>query len=104
MIAIGIIILTASAGCIVLGILQLLQKGPLINNAWLYADEEKRRTMNKAPYYRQSGIVFLMIGIQFCMLGLHCLTMSNLFLYAEFAVIGLVLVYAVVSTKKKKKR
>ena len=62
MVVTGIILFTVAAGCLLLGILQILQRGPLINNAWLYADEEQRRTMNKTPYYHQSGIVFSMIG------------------------------------------
>ena len=98
MIVLGIILFLVAAGSLVLGILQLLQKGPLINNAWLYADEKQRRTMNKTPHYRQSGIVFSMIGIQFGMLGVFCLTKLHIFMYMEFAVIGLVVIYAVVSS------
>ena len=39
-----------------------------------------------------------MIGLQFLMLGFFCITELRFFLYAEFAVIGLVVVYAVVSS------
>ena len=106
MIVTGIILSLIAAGILVLGIMQLLKKGPLINNAWIYADEEQRRTMDKAPYYRQSGIVFSMIGIQFGMLAVFCLTRLHIFMYMEFAVIGLVVIYAIVSSvmidRKKK--
>ncbi len=98
MVVTGIILFTVAAGCLLLGILQILQKGPLINNAWLYADEEQRRTMNKTPHYHQSGIVFSMIGLQFLMLGFFCITELHFFLYAEFTMIGAVLIYAVVSS------
>ena len=98
MIATGIILFVAAAVCLLLGILQILQKGPLLNNAWIYADDAQRRAMNKTPYYHQSGIVFSMIGFQFLMLGFFCITELRFFLYAEFAVIGLVVVYAVVSS------
>ena len=98
MVVTGIILFTVAAGCLLLGILQILQRGPLINNAWLYADEEQRRTMNKTPYYHQSGIVFSMIGLQFLMLGFFCITKLYIFLVAEFIVIGAVVIYAVVSS------
>ena len=106
MIVIGIILFVMSAGCLTLGIMQLLRKGPLINNAWLYADDEQRRTMDKAPYYRQSGIVFSLIGFQFIMTGVFCITKIHFFIYAECAVIGFVVLYAIVSAvmiEKKKK-
>lgn len=106
MIATGIILFLVAAGTLILGILQLMRKGPLINNAWIYADEEQRRTMDKTPYYRQSGIVFSLIGIQFLLLGIFCLTRMHIFLYMQFAVIGLVVIIAIVSSVMidKKKR
>ncbi|MBO6163266.1 MAG: DUF3784 domain-containing protein [Eubacterium sp.] len=98
MVVTGIILFVVAAGCLLLGILQILQKGPLINNAWIYADEEQRRTMNKTPHYHQSGIVFSMIGLQFLMLGFFCITKLYFFLAAEFIVIGLVVIFAIVSS------
>ena len=70
MLATEIILFVAAAVMILIGVMQLMQKGPLINNAWLYANEERRRTMNKKPYYIQSGVVFLMLGSAFAMIGL----------------------------------
>ena len=98
MIIVGIIMILVAAICLMIGILHLMQKGPLINNAWIYANEEQRRTMDKKPHYRQSGIVFLMIGLQFIMIGLFCFTKSYLFMIAEGVIIGLVVVYAIVSS------
>ena len=40
MIAVEIIMYVAAALCITLGILQVKEKGPLINNAWIYANKE----------------------------------------------------------------
>ena len=42
----------------VLAIVHFLQKGFLLNNAYLYASKEERKTMNKKPYYLQSAISF----------------------------------------------
>ena len=47
--------------CFVLGYLQINQKGILLNNAYLYASEQERQKMNKKPYYRQSGIIFILM-------------------------------------------
>ena len=98
MMIIGAVIFVIALLCMMTGMLQLRQKGPLINNAWIYANEEQRRTMDKKPHYIQSGIVFMLIGIQFLMLGLFCVTKLYGFMYAEFAVIGAVTVYAIISS------
>ena len=60
-----------TAACMVLGIRQLLEKGYLLNNAWIYASKEEREKMNKRPYYRQSGICFLMIGAYILLMTLY---------------------------------
>lgn len=107
MLAVEIIMFAAAAVMILLGVMHLMQKGPLMNNAWLYANEERRRTMNKKPYYIQSGVVFLMIGSAFAMIGLFCATKNRVFLYIEYAAMGIVLIYAVASSiaiAKKNKR
>ena len=108
MIVVAIILFMVAAVSAFLGILQLMKKGPLLNNAWLYANEEQRRTMDKRPYYIQSGIVFLMIGIQFILLGLFALTKMYVFLILQFTVIGIMVITAVVSAvvidKKQKKK
>ncbi|MBQ9195802.1 MAG: DUF3784 domain-containing protein [Clostridia bacterium] len=85
-------------GCGVLGIRQLLEKGKLINNAWLYASPEERKRMNKKPYYRQSSVCFLMIAGYGVFMLLYALT-DRMF-YSTFAYIcmGAVLIYAVLST------
>lgn len=52
-------------GALILSYFQFKEKGILLNNAYIYATKEERRTMNKKPYYRQSAIVFFQIGIIF---------------------------------------
>ena len=93
MVVTAVIMYIIAAGSLVLGTMQLLHKGKPINNAYLYADDVERRTTDWKPYYRQSGIVFLVIGLQFMM--------------PEFLLLGTVVIYAVVSAilieKNKKK-
>ena len=51
--------------CYVFSYLQFNEKGFLFNNAYIYASKQERKVMDKKPHYKQSGIVFLMIGIAF---------------------------------------
>ena len=51
--------------CLVFSFLQFNEKGFLFNNAYIFASKKERETMDKKPHYKQSGIIFLMIGIIF---------------------------------------
>ncbi len=46
--------------CFIIGGMQLMCRGPLLNS--LYPSEQEEKPDPK-PYYRQSGIVFLTVGI-----------------------------------------
>ena len=54
----------------VLGIRHYMEKGFLMNNAYLYASKEQREKMNKKPYYRQSAIIFGILSVVFIVIGL----------------------------------
>ncbi len=106
MITFGIIIFVVAALMFLFGAMQLKEKGPLLNNSYIYANKEQRRTMDKKPYYRQSGIVFLMLGVVFIMMGIFCMTKNYIFLVLEAVVLMGVAVYAIassiaISNKKK---
>ena len=51
--------------CFVISFLQFNEKGFLFNNAYIGASKQDRETMNKKPHYKQSGVVFALIGIIF---------------------------------------
>ena len=59
------VLLAFAAGCLVLSIRHFQQKGFLWNNAWLFASEQERKHMDKAPHYRQSAIVFALLFLIF---------------------------------------
>lgn len=63
MIAGTIFFLILSLMMFVLALFQLLEKGFLFNNAYIYATAQERSTMNKKPYYRQSAIAFGLLGV-----------------------------------------
>ena len=73
-------------------------KGFLLNNAFLYASDRDRETMDKKPYYRQSAVVFLLIGINFALNGLAVLSSLYWITYIGTAIVIGTIVYAVTST------
>lgn len=81
------------------------EEGFLLNNSYLYASEKERETMNKKPYYRQSAVAFLLIGIIFLLNGLAMLFDADWIFYVVGAVTVITPVYAIVSSvaiEKKK--
>ena len=72
-------------------------KGFLLNNAYIYASKKDRETMDKRPYYRQSAIVFGMIGLIFLLNGLSVLLAAKWITYAKVAVMIATAAYAMAS-------
>lgn len=95
-----IVLLLIAAGLIAVSALQFLEKGPLLNNAWLFASEQERKTMNKAPHYRQSGIVFGLLGVIFALIGLETILHTGWLYYIVWATAFATVIYAVVSSVK----
>ncbi len=89
-----------AAVCALFSILQFREKGPLFNNAYIYASPEQRKTMNKKPHYRQSGIVFALLAAAFLFFGLQFLFDAT-WLYVPAALLLVAtLVYAIMSSIK----
>lgn len=86
--------------CFVLGYMQINQKGILLNNAYLYASEQERQKMNKKPYYRQSGIIFILIGIIFILNAIEIKLRTGWLIWLVIGVVVAVLTYAIISTVK----
>ena len=104
---IGAIILGVIAiACFVFSYLQFQEKGFLFNNAYIYASKQERETMDKKPHYKQSGIVFVFIGIIFLINAIDTILQTG---WLNFFVIGIAviaIVYAIVSSliiEKRKK-
>ena len=92
------ILFLIAIGALVLGYFQFKEKGFLLNNAYLYASKEQRAKMNKKPYYRQSAIVFAMIGVLYCLLALQMIMHGGWINIAVIGVIATIISYAIVST------
>ena len=106
-IIIAVILFLIAALAFVFSFRSFREKGFLLNNAYLYASKKERETMNKKPYYRQSAIVFALIGIIFLLNGLSVLLQANWISFIAGAVIAIALIYAIASSiaieKHKKK-
>ena len=74
------------------------EKGFLFNNAYIYALKQERETMNKTPHYRQSAIVFFMIGVIFLLNGVSVLLEANWMFLLVIIIVAIAIVYAIVSS------
>lgn len=96
-----------SAAAFVVSIRSFLEKGFLLNNAYLGASKKERETMDKKPYYRQSAVVFLLIGTIFLLNGFTVLCNAFWISYAVMTLAAVAMVYAISSSiaieKKKRK-
>jgi len=99
---VAIIIGLIAVASFIISILQFKEKGFLFNNAYIWASKEERQRMDRRPHYRQSGVVFSLIGILFLLLALEVLLDAGWLLYAFWGVVILTVVYAVVSSIKTK--
>ena len=84
----------------IVSLFNFFEKGYLFNNAYIYASEKERKTMDKKPYYRQSAIVFCLVGVIFIIIGLSTLLANSKILFAEIPVIAITLCYAIISSVK----
>ena len=94
---VAIVLLLVALLMFIVGVRSFLEKGYLFNNAYIYASKKERESMNKKPYYRQSGMVFIFIGVVFLLLGIAILFDMGWLSYVSGAVILLLLIYAIVS-------
>ena len=102
----AIVLILMSVGAFIMSIRSFLGKGLLLNNAYLFATEKEREAMDKAPYYKQSALVFALIGLIFLLNGLGLLFRFGWVGYIVAAVVVIAMVYAIASSiaiaKKKK--
>lgn len=102
--------ITAAAVFLIAGILALLavrhfmQRGFLLNNAYIYASEKERETMDKAPHYRQSAIVFCLLSLVFIVIGLSIVLQNGKLLLLELPLTAGAIAYAVISSAKQLKK
>ena len=94
----AIILFTISVCSFVMSIRSFMEKGFLFNNSYIYASKQEREAMNKSAHYRQSGVVFLLVGLIFLLNGFNLIFQTNWIFYIVVAIIIFTLVYAIVSS------
>ncbi|MCI8673471.1 MAG: DUF3784 domain-containing protein [Lachnospiraceae bacterium] len=87
-----------SAAALIISIRSFLEKGFLLNNAYIYASKQEKMRMDKSPHYRQSGIVFLLVGMIFLLIGIQALLDVKWIFYVEAILVIAAAIYAVVSS------
>ena len=100
----AIVLFLLAAAAFILSLRSFREKGLLLNNAWLYASRKERNAMDKRPHYRQSAVVFLLVGVIFLLNGFSVLFSVYWLVYPVMGVIAVTVVYAVVSSLRLEKK
>ena len=90
--------------CLVLALRNFQGKGIPLNNSVLYMSEEERSRTDLRPYYRQSGIVFVLLFIANVLLALGSQPAFKWGFAAGMIVIAAAAVYAVASSVRMERR
>ena len=94
----GIVCSILAIGAFIVSFRSFKEKGFLFNNAYLYASKEERATMDKKPHYRQSAVVFLMIGIMFLLNAVSVFLVNSWISYITIVIAIITIIYAIVSS------
>lgn len=84
--------------CAVTSIRHFMEKGYLFNNAYIWASKAEQESMNKKPHYRQSAIVFCLLGVVFLLIGISIILHNDKIQLLEVPLISGTLIYAIVSS------
>lgn len=96
---IGMIILGLLAIlCFVFSYLQFHEKGFLFNNAYIYASKKERKSMDKRPHYKQSGIIFLLLGIIWLINAVDMVLQTGWLFYVFIAIAVITVIYGIISS------
>ncbi len=95
---VAILIFFISVSFFIISYLQSKEKGFLFNNAYIYATKGQRAKMNKKPYYRQSAIVFSILGLIFLLNAIDIILNTDWIIFIVICLVILVIIYAIVSS------
>lgn len=89
---------------LMISIRSFMNRGFLLNNAFIYASKEEREKLDKKPYYRQTAIVFLLLSMVFVIVGLSVVLHDPGINLIEIPLIAATIIYAIFSTIRIQKR
>ena len=100
------VVFSIAIGMAVISIRSFMNKGFLLNNAWLYASEKERASMDRKPYYRQTAVVFLILSLVFLVIGLSAVLRDGRINLLEIPLVAGAVIYAAISSVRigKKER
>ncbi len=96
----GIVMLVIAVFGVVGAVLSYMEKGFVLNNAYIYASKEERKKMDKKPYYKQSAIVFTLLSVSLVLLGISFLCIRPGLVVLAMIDMAVTVVYAITSTIK----
>ena len=79
---------------------QFMEKGILLNNAFIFISKEERKNLNRKKHYRQSAIVFCLLSSVFLVTGLSVVFQNKKIQLIEIPLLISTLIYAVISSIK----
>lgn len=94
----AIMLVVIAIACFVISYLQFNEKGFLFNNAYIFASKQERETMVKKPHYKQSGVIFSLIGIILLINSIDVILQIGWLFYCVIVVAMAAIVYAVISS------
>ncbi len=87
-----------------MSVCHFMEKGFLINNAYIWASKAEREKMDKKPHYRQTAIVFCLLCTVFLVLGMSIVFQNEKLELVEIPLIIGTLIYAIASSVIIEKR
>lgn len=99
----AVVLIIISAALITAAVFSFKCRGFLFNNSYIFATDEERKKMDKKPYYRQTGVVFVLIAAIMMLNAVQILTGLSRIFYITMAVSGFTVIYAVISSIKIEK-
>lgn len=93
-----VFVLSVCLAALIISVFQFKEKGFLFNNTYLYASKKERETMDKKPQYRQSAIVFLLVGIAFMLLAIEIFFALKWLYPVVMLIVICMIIYAIVSS------
>ena len=100
----AILVFLLAGAFLVLSVRHFMEKGFLLNNAYLYASKKERKAMNKKPYYRQSAIVFCLLSAVFLVIGLSLVLQNPGVVLLEIPLMAAAILYAIGSAVRIQKQ
>ena len=70
----------------------------MLNNAYGYASQKQREKMVKRPYYRQSAVVFWMVGAMLLLFTAEVVWRTGWLSLLAFTITAVVVVFAIASS------